>query len=73
MTRPFHRLHPSVASKKPILWLANVLLSGALIAIPGHVLAQPAYPARSVRFIVPYPPGSGTDIVARMQIGRAHV
>ena len=66
MTRPFHRLHPSVASKKPILWLAYVLLSGALIAIPGHVLAQPAYPARSVRFIVPYPPGSGTDIVARM-------
>ena len=48
-------------------WLANALLSGLLVMLPGHAAPQPAsYPARSVRFIVPYPPGSGTDIVARM-------
>jgi tripartite-type tricarboxylate transporter receptor subunit TctC len=34
--------------------------------VAGQATAQPVYPARSIRFIVPYPPGSGTDIVARM-------
>lgn len=36
-----------------------------LLAIAGAAGAQ-QFPARQVRFIVPYPPGSGTDIVARI-------
>ena len=44
----------------------RTLLTCLLFAAAGHVAAQATYPARSVRFIVPYPPGSGTDIVARM-------
>jgi tripartite-type tricarboxylate transporter receptor subunit TctC len=32
----------------------------------GGAMAQAPYPNKPVRFIVPYPPGSGTDIVARM-------
>ena len=51
---------------KPFTWLAISLWSATLIASTGHAAAQQAYPERSVRFIVPYPPGSGTDIVARM-------
>ncbi len=51
---------------KPFTWLASALWSATLIALAGHAAAQQAYPERSVRFIVPYPPGSGTDIVARM-------
>jgi tripartite-type tricarboxylate transporter receptor subunit TctC len=42
-----------------------VLAAGALLA-----QAQPAYPAQPVRWIVPYPAGGGTDVVARM-LGQA--
>jgi tripartite-type tricarboxylate transporter receptor subunit TctC len=40
--------------------------------IPGARLAQgadtapPGFPARPIRFIVPFPPGGGTDLVARL-------
>src|SRR5438128_3118496 len=40
-----------------------VLVLGLLAAIPA--LAQD-WPAKPVRFIVPYPPGGGTDVIARI-------
>src|SRR5438093_6391329 len=42
---------------------AIVLVLGLLAAIPA--LAQ-EWPAKPLRFIVPYPPGGGTDVVARI-------
>ena len=46
------------------------LLTLALLAVPaGGALAQPAgsdFPNRPLRYIVPFPPGGATDIVARI-------
>jgi tripartite-type tricarboxylate transporter receptor subunit TctC len=38
----------------------------ALASLPFVVAAQAAYPERPVRFLVPYPPGGGTDVIARI-------
>ncbi|MDQ2736893.1 MAG: tripartite tricarboxylate transporter substrate binding protein [Pseudomonadota bacterium] len=37
----------------------------ALIAAP-QVLAQSSWPEKPIHFVVPYPPGGGTDVIARI-------
>lgn len=43
----------------------STLLSLALAA-PLAALADGAYPDKPIKFVVPYPPGGGTDVVARI-------
>ncbi len=42
------------------LWILLALLIGANVAM------AEAYPMRTVKIVVPYPPGGGTDMIARM-------
>lgn len=46
-----------------------VLLAAAALAAPGLTQAQ-TYPEHPVRFVVPYPPGGGTDVIARIVQGK---
>ncbi|MBV8537865.1 MAG: tripartite tricarboxylate transporter substrate binding protein [Alphaproteobacteria bacterium] len=45
-------------------WLSAVLIATATL-IPAALQARD-YPARPVRFIVPFPPGGGSDVMARL-------
>ncbi len=47
-----------------------LLLLLALAVSMSDACAQASYPTRSIRFIVPYPPGGPTDLMARSMSGR---
>jgi tripartite-type tricarboxylate transporter receptor subunit TctC len=49
----------------PISRLAYLSVAGAFLACMAAQAAAQAYPAKSIRIVVPFPPASGADILAR--------
>ena len=55
---------------KTTLMMARALLALGIAAIASAAGAQQAYPDRTVKIVVPYPPGGTTDLLARAVAGR---
>ena len=53
-------------SPYPKSGLRRLLLVGAAALLSASGVLAQSYPSKPIRFIVPYPPGGGTDIVARL-------
>jgi tripartite-type tricarboxylate transporter receptor subunit TctC len=49
--------------------MLRFIMGGALAVLAGAAAAQ-GYPAKPIHFIVPFPPGGGTDIIARTVAAR---
>ncbi|NGM20044.1 tripartite tricarboxylate transporter substrate binding protein [Roseomonas stagni] len=43
----------------------TLMAAAALAALPGIARAQPAWPSRAVRMVVPFPPGGSNDVLGR--------
>ena len=54
----------------PLLWCCALALAFALV--PGAAFAQ-AYPSKSLRWVVPFPPGGAMDVIARTLAERMSV
>lgn len=50
----------------PSAWRRRNVLAAAASALAASTIRAQAWPAKSLRLVVPYPPGGGTDIVARL-------
>lgn len=44
----------------------SIALGAACLVLPFTVLAQDAWPSKAINFVVPYPPGGPTDLMARL-------
>ena len=52
--------------KKAVLATCAAIAACASMCLPGAAHAQEPWPTKAVRMVMPFPPGSGTDVLARM-------
>lgn len=45
--------------------ITGAAIAAAVLALAGAAAAQTAWPTKPIRWLIPYPPGGGTDIAAR--------
>lgn len=61
MSKQMSAASPSLSRRAAI----QIMSAGALSAAAPPLLAQVNYPVKTIRMVVPFPPGGGTDTVAR--------
>ena len=59
-------MHPLIAALLAAMSTMSILLPTAVCAQPAASGAGQAYPARPIRFVLPFGPGSATDALARI-------
>ena len=57
------RVRP-VGKTRILQWIA-AMLGGVAVLLASHPVLGQDFPTRSIRMIVPFPPGAGTDVLAR--------
>lgn len=57
--------HAPMFCRRPLLTACLAVALG-VVALPIASQAQDAYPSKTIRFVVPYPPGGPTDLMARL-------
>ena len=51
---------------RTVLKITGLVLAAWAALSPSAASAQDAYPSKNIRFVVPYPPGGPTDLMARL-------